>query len=311
MRKNPLIVGLAIILLGLLWESATLGLECPPAPEQVKKDWEVDVNTVIARIGPVKGAELRTKTRNATQDLLGRLPDAGRIYLEQMMYSAYCSALRDDKTIKDSEKAKFLKEYNREVRNAIASFSSSKDKNKRKLTSTKQDAQAQLKQPTFTEKVDNVLFSLGERGISSMYKVADLEKAPREPFMLNGFSPVKVYVKGGKPYADVKIYSGSGLPPIEIKNNQLSNKPSSWDFNSNEKALEIVDENYRPIYQFYYKSPSHIVVNGIFPFPGGLILANDKEAVINPTMPTNFVMKKIFMYPSWKYPGRLDETADH
>jgi len=139
------------------------------------------------------------------------------------------------------------------------------------------------------------------------YKVAALEKSPNEPFMLNNFSPVKVYVKNGTPYADVKVYGGSGLPPIEIKNNQLLNKPPAWDFNSNEKALEIVNENYLPIYQFFYKSPSHIVVNGAFPFPGGLILANENGAVINPSFPVTFKLKRIFKYPSWKYPGQFDE----
>jgi hypothetical protein len=88
-------------------------------PEQIKKDWEVEVNATIAKIGPVKGGELRTKTNNATKDLLGKLPDAGKVYLEQMMYSAYCSALCDDKTLKSSEKAKLLREYNSEVRKAI------------------------------------------------------------------------------------------------------------------------------------------------------------------------------------------------
>lgn len=99
--------------------------DCPPMPEQINKDWEVEVNAAIAKIGPVKGGELRTRTKNATKDLLSKLPDSGRVYLEQMMYSAYCSALRDDKTMKASERAKLLMEYNREVRKAITTAPSS------------------------------------------------------------------------------------------------------------------------------------------------------------------------------------------
>jgi hypothetical protein len=96
------------------------GVECPKAPEQIKKDWEIEVNAVVAKIGPVKGGELKARTNNATQDLLVKLPDAGRIYLEQMMFSAYCTALRDDKTITDAQKADLLKEYRAEVIKAIA-----------------------------------------------------------------------------------------------------------------------------------------------------------------------------------------------
>jgi hypothetical protein len=88
-------------------------------PEQVNKNWEVEVNAAVAKIGPVKGGELIIRTKNATKDLLGKLPQSGKVYLEQMMYAAYCSALRDDRTIKESEKAKLLKEYNREVRRTM------------------------------------------------------------------------------------------------------------------------------------------------------------------------------------------------
>jgi hypothetical protein len=43
-------------------------LQCPSFPEQVAKDWQVEVNTTVARIGPVKGGELATKVQSATQD---------------------------------------------------------------------------------------------------------------------------------------------------------------------------------------------------------------------------------------------------
>src|ERR1035437_8919593 len=100
------IVGLIITTFNCVY-----ALECPKAPEQIKKDWEVEVNAAVLRIGPVKGAELKTKTKKAAEDLLGKLPDAGKVYLEQMMFSAYCTALRDDKTVNESEKARLLKEY--------------------------------------------------------------------------------------------------------------------------------------------------------------------------------------------------------
>jgi len=64
-----------------------------------------------------------TKTRVITQDLLGKLPDASKLYLEQMLFAAYCSALRDDRSISEGEKAIRLQAYAREVRGTIASVS--------------------------------------------------------------------------------------------------------------------------------------------------------------------------------------------
>ena len=50
--------------------------------------------------------------------------------------------------------------------------------------------QVPLKQPRFAENVEFFIFSLG--GNSSSYKVADLEKEPRQPFNFSGFKPVKL-----------------------------------------------------------------------------------------------------------------------
>jgi hypothetical protein len=164
-----------------------------------------------------------------------------------------------------------------------------------------------LEEPTFSEAVDKVSFSLGEGGITDITDISRLKEQPREPFNFGGFKPVKIYISNDKIYADVEIYGGSNLPPIQIKRNKLMNKPPHWDFNSNRNALEIVNEKQIPIYQFIYKTPSHIVFNGIFPFPDGLILASEKGVVLNPTLPTTFELKRIFKYPSWQYPGEYEK----
>ena len=167
-----------------------------------------------------------------------------------------------------------------------------------------------LFKPTFSEKINNFTFSLGEKGISVGYSKNKLEsKHIKNAFVLNDFHPVELYIENDQLYADVTIYGGNGFPPIEIKKNQISNKPDDWDLNSNKNALEIVDKNQVPIYQFFYKNPSHIVMNGIFPFPGGLILASQNGVNINPKLPASFKLKRIFKYPSWKYPGRIFKNS--
>ncbi len=103
-------------------------LECPKFPEQLKKDWEVKVSAEVAKLGPLKGADLRTATKTTTQDLLNKIPDTGKIYLEQMMYAAYCTTLRDDKTLTETERSNRILEYNREVRRTINASKSTSSK---------------------------------------------------------------------------------------------------------------------------------------------------------------------------------------
>jgi hypothetical protein len=162
-----------------------------------------------------------------------------------------------------------------------------------------------FEQPTFTEDTQRVEVSLGAMCVS--YKRSVIEKEPREPFDFRDFKPLKMYLEDGKLYADVAIYAGTGLPPIRIERNVVYGKPSNWDMNYSSTALEIVTEEHKPVYQFIYKSPSKIVVNGIFPFPGGILLATEQGNVLNPIGTTMFRLKRIFKYPAWKYRGEHQE----
>jgi len=75
-----------------------------------------------------------------------------------------------------------------------------------------------LKEPMFAENTENFTFSLGERGFSIGYSKKALEKNHiNTGFVFGDYHPVDLYIENGKLYADVKIYGGSGLPPIEIK----------------------------------------------------------------------------------------------
>jgi hypothetical protein len=46
--------------------SPVFAIECPKFPEQAKKDWEVKVSAEVAKIGHLKGAELKATTKNVT-----------------------------------------------------------------------------------------------------------------------------------------------------------------------------------------------------------------------------------------------------
>ena len=167
----------------------------------------------------------------------------------------------------------------------------------------------ELEEPSFSGTLPKVSFSLGGGGITFIADISKLKEQPSEPFNFRGFKPIEIYISNDNIYADVQIYGGSNLPPLQIKGNKLIDKPLDWDFNSNRNALEVVNEKQIPIYQFIYKTPSHIVFNGIFPSPDGLILANEKGVVLNRTLPTTFELKRIFKYPSWQYPGEYEKKG--
>jgi DNA-binding beta-propeller fold protein YncE len=85
-------------------------------PQQARNDVAVEVNAAVARIKSAKVGELQGTVRTVTKDLMSKLPKADIVYLEQMMLATFCSAIRDDKSLSETEKAKRIEAYNREVR---------------------------------------------------------------------------------------------------------------------------------------------------------------------------------------------------
>jgi len=100
--------------------TTAFALDCPAPPIQANKDWDTQVKAEMGKIGPVRGAQLETRVRTATIDLLGKLPAADRVYLEQMMFAAYCSALNGDKALSESAKAGQILAYRRELQKSLA-----------------------------------------------------------------------------------------------------------------------------------------------------------------------------------------------
>ena len=88
-------------------------------PQQARNDVAVEVNAAVARIKSAKVGELQGTVRTVTKDLMSKLPKADIVYLEQMMLATFCSAIRDDKSLSETEKAKKIEAYNREVRNTF------------------------------------------------------------------------------------------------------------------------------------------------------------------------------------------------
>lgn len=162
-----------------------------------------------------------------------------------------------------------------------------------------------LKQPTFREKVDEVYFSAGSVIVSQPF--VKLKQSPLELFRF-GQSILLGYVKENKPYVDVQVYGGISFPSVEIKQNEFT-KPPNWDSNSNDNALEIINEKQEPVFQLYYKDSSHIVINGIFPSDNGSFVFVSEEGGITTSPNDKNKLKRIFKYPAWQYPGQFDDAT--
>lgn len=81
----------------LAWPGhASAEIACPSQPQQASKDAVVAVTAAVGRVGPIKAGELSTKVAETSNDLMAKLPQADHVYLAQMMFSAYCTAVRDD-----------------------------------------------------------------------------------------------------------------------------------------------------------------------------------------------------------------------
>lgn len=127
----------------LLMPGVSYGLDCPGIPEQTQKDSQVEVRAAVDRIGSAKGVELEKLTRNTTRDLLGKLPQADKVYLEQMMYATYCSALRDDPALTESQRSARIKAYNLELKRTLQGVQGKESPGQRE-TSAKDAARAEL-----------------------------------------------------------------------------------------------------------------------------------------------------------------------
>lgn len=155
-----------------------------------------------------------------------------------------------------------------------------------------------LEEPTFTEGFDEVRFTFGTNSLG--YQIKD---SPRKIQIIVADNPIFFYVEDEKPYADLIIYKIHAHPAVKLEHNQVLNKPDNWEMNSDKTALEIVNEKKKPVFQLYYKTPSHLVINGFFDINGIIVLAYNERTLINTSKDTPNPLIPIFKYPAAEYQG--------
>jgi hypothetical protein len=92
-----------------------------------------------------------------------------------------------------------------------------------------------------------------------------------------------------KPLVDTKVYSAE-LGLAEIRDNQLVTKPKNWDSNSNERAIEIVNENKIPVFQLVLSASNQIDIDAVF---------SEGQSK------SGWTLERLFKYPSQDHPGEL------
>jgi len=106
-------VGLSVAGSFLICTYAAAEISCPAQPQQASKNSAVAVEAAVGKLGPFKAANVTTNVNTTTADLLGKLPQADQVYLQQMLFASFCTAVRDDPTA--SNKEHLIAEYSKEL----------------------------------------------------------------------------------------------------------------------------------------------------------------------------------------------------
>ena len=88
-------------------------------------------------------------------------------------------------------------------------------------------------------------------------------------------------------------------------------KPTSTfcDYNSNDFAIEAVDGGWNPVFQQIKKRDGSIVLKGVFSVSDSLYVMAGHVWYVSDTIPSSFSLKRIFKYPSWKFPGQYEDST--
>ena len=130
-------------------------------------------------------------------------------------------------------------------------------------------------------------------------------------FQFGNNQPFRAYVRSNRFFVEAEFASDTRASHrLKIANGQVSSIPPSCDKNFNANAFEIVDNLNKPILQLIYKTPEHVVINGLFEGGGVRTFAFGGTTRTFPqTQPFPLAPDRVayFKYPSSKYRGVVAE----
>lgn len=191
--------------------------------------------------------------------------------------------------------------------------------NQEALRITEEQARAkqpQLQQPTFRDSGEKIQITFGNNAF--IFSRSNLESGITLPADFGGNLPLRLYSEDNKIYADVTVSGGRDTPVIVLEKNVFTVRPPNWDFNSSDKAFEVINQQRIPVFQLIFKTPSRIEINGVFPVEKGILFASNKGILLNnpvfefPPMiredKAGYDVNRIFKYPSWQHPGEYENA---
>lgn len=167
---------------------------------------------------------------------------------------------------------------------------------------TFKEIKPELREPTFKEIPGPFQVVMGSNHM--ILSESNTRDKPVHMLQLGDYASMDGYIEKGKVYVNTVLFGDDNRQAVTLKHNEFTSPPAKWDRNFDDTALEIVDGNLVPRFQLIYKDSRTVIINGVYPHPGGLIVMTDDGMVINPTPPLRVTMRRIFKYPSRLYQGQ-------
>jgi hypothetical protein len=164
--------------------------------------------------------------------------------------------------------------------------------------------------PSFHEKAGLIYLFLGNSSFTE--PIEALRKREFRPLEFNGHFPFTLKLQGDVVLVSFKVQSPTGDFQIEVDDNNFTIAMPNCDWNYTANALEVVNGRGVPIFQLIRKSQYAIIVNGIFPIPGGFIVAGGTTGGFANVqkIPKDYYLEPIFKYPAWEHPGKYADDSN-
>ena len=130
-----------------------------------------------------------------------------------------------------------------------------------------------------------------------------------------GNNPISLTVKrtwwSGWEYK-ISLRLEATMPIIEITNSKISNLRSDWDFNHDETAVEIVDQDGQPRFQVVQSLDNDVLVNAMLIEGGSFTIMNGERFLYNWDLNSykdkyeKNKLTPLFKYPSYRNLGRRE-----
>jgi hypothetical protein len=167
-----------------------------------------------------------------------------------------------------------------------------------------------LKSPRFTERPRSFTIIAGDNRLD----IAAEKEAQFPRLHTGGTQPFSAHLSPDNSICvDADVYAGSNRPAITVRDNVIVGKPQHWDRNSDDTAVEIVNERGDPVFQLEYLDKMTASLKGVFVSKGRFTVSDDTGALrfgMLPKGPITYSLARLFKYPSARFPGQREARKE-